>query len=62
LLLRYGLGLSEAADLVDRAIWTVLQSGARTADLDRRAGPVLTTSAMGQLIARQVEAANAAVF
>ena len=54
LLLRYGLQLSEAADLVDQAIGAVLSAGARTADLARPGEPVLGTRQVGEEVARLV--------
>ena len=60
LLLRYGLALPEAADLVDQAISDVLASGARTADLARPGEPVLGTVEIGELVTRQVLRGRAA--
>src|SRR6185436_19630137 len=40
LLLRYGLGLDEAADAVEQAIAKVLDSGAKTEDLAGETEPV----------------------
>jgi 3-isopropylmalate dehydrogenase len=54
LLLRHGLGLHEAADAVDQAIFAALAAGARTRDI---AGPdeaALTTRRMGERIADHV--------
>jgi 3-isopropylmalate dehydrogenase len=54
MLLRYGLGLHEAAEAVDQAITTVLASGARTPDIALIGEPTLGTRGMGQEIARWV--------
>jgi 3-isopropylmalate dehydrogenase len=54
LLLRHGLGLPDAANLVERAIAAALDAGARTADLALAGEPVVTTQEMGEAIARQV--------
>jgi 3-isopropylmalate dehydrogenase len=54
MLLRYGLGLAEAADLVDQAIGAALSAGVRTADLARPGEPVLGTRAVGEEVARLV--------
>jgi 3-isopropylmalate dehydrogenase len=54
LLLRHGLGLAEAADVVEQAIATVLAAGGRTADIARAGEAVLTTREMGEEIVRRV--------
>jgi 3-isopropylmalate dehydrogenase len=54
MLLRFGLGLREAADAVDRAVAAVLRAGARTADIARNGEAVLSTSEIGDRIARFV--------
>ncbi|MGH7581116.1 MAG: 3-isopropylmalate dehydrogenase [Gemmatimonadales bacterium] len=54
LLLRYGLGLPEAAAVVDQAVAAVLAAGARTADIARAGEPTLGTRAIGDEIARLV--------
>ena len=54
MLLRYALGLPEAAALVEQAIAAVLAAGARTADIALPGEPTLTTREMGEEIARQV--------
>ncbi len=54
LLLRYGLGLPEAAAVVDQAVVAVLASGARTADIARAGETVLGTREIGDEIARLV--------
>jgi 3-isopropylmalate dehydrogenase len=54
MLLRYGLGLVEAAETVERAIDAVLQAGARTPDLaiagERTLGTVEIGSEIGRLV------------
>lgn len=52
MLLRFGLSLAEAADVVDRAVAAVLSGGARTADLAQADEAALGTREMGQRIAR----------
>ena len=54
LLLRHGLGLPDAADLVERAITAALDTGMRTADLALAGEPTITTYEMGEAIARQI--------
>ena len=54
MLLRFGLGLWEAADAVDRAVAAVLSAGARTADIAGPNEPILTTAELGERIARFV--------
>jgi 3-isopropylmalate dehydrogenase len=54
MLLRYGLDLGEAADVVDQAVASVLDAGARTADIARPGDTVLGTRTMGEEIARLV--------
>lgn len=54
MLLRYGLGLPEAADGVDQAITAVLEAGARTPDIAGPGESVLGTREIGEEIARLV--------
>jgi 3-isopropylmalate dehydrogenase len=54
LLLRHGLELPEAADLVDQAIGSVLAAGFRTPDIARPGEPTLGTAEIGAEIARLV--------
>ena len=61
LLLRYGLGLVEAGEVVQQAIASVLEAGARTADLALPGEPSLGTRAMGEAIARAVARRRAEV-
>jgi 3-isopropylmalate dehydrogenase len=60
MLLRYGLGLPEAAAVVDQAVSAVLGAGARTADIARPGEPTLTTREMGEEVARLVSLGRAA--
>jgi 3-isopropylmalate dehydrogenase len=60
MLLRYGLDLPEAADLLDQAIASTILDGARTADIARAGEPVLSTREMGLQIAGSVLRRNAA--
>jgi 3-isopropylmalate dehydrogenase len=52
LLLRHGLGLGEAADLVDGAIRRVLDEGVRTRDLAHPGEPAVGTRELGERVAR----------
>jgi 3-isopropylmalate dehydrogenase len=54
MLLRYGLGLSEAADAVEQAIAVIVEGGARTQDIAQPGEVVVSTREMGEAIARQV--------
>jgi 3-isopropylmalate dehydrogenase len=54
LLLRHGLELPEAADLVDRSIAAVLDANLRTADLALPEQPSVSTSEMGEAVARVI--------
>ncbi|MGZ8392412.1 MAG: 3-isopropylmalate dehydrogenase [Gemmatimonadales bacterium] len=51
MLLRYGLGLAEAADAVEQAVSAVLGSGARTPDIARRGEATLGTREVGERVA-----------
>jgi 3-isopropylmalate dehydrogenase len=52
MLLRYGLDLAEAAEVIERAISWALDAGARTADIALAGEPTLTTRDMGGEIVR----------
>jgi 3-isopropylmalate dehydrogenase len=54
MLLRHGLGLTEAADAVEQAIAVILEGGARTQDIAQPGEVVVSTREMGEAIARQV--------
>jgi 3-isopropylmalate dehydrogenase len=54
MLLRYGLELDEAADQIDQSIATVLEAGARTADIKHRGEDSLSTREVGERVARQL--------
>ena len=54
MLLRYGLGLVEAAAVIDQAVAAVLAAGGRSADLAREGEPTLGTRELGDEIARLV--------
>jgi 3-isopropylmalate dehydrogenase len=53
--LRYSFGLGEAADKIERAIADALAQGLRTADIKGDAVQTVSTSAMGDAIARTLE-------
>ncbi len=54
LLLRYALGLTEAARLVEAGIASAVAAGARTSDIALGAEPILTTREMGEEVVRRV--------
>jgi 3-isopropylmalate dehydrogenase len=53
--LRYSFGMGAEADLIDRAIATVLDQGLRTADIKSEGAKVVSTSDMGSAILREIE-------
>jgi 3-isopropylmalate dehydrogenase len=54
MLLRYGLELPEAADLVEQGVADVIAAGARTRDIARPGETTLTTREMGDEVGRRV--------
>jgi 3-isopropylmalate dehydrogenase len=54
MLLRYGLGLGEAADLIAEAIERVITDGARTRDLAPAGGPHFSSRRMGEAVASYI--------
>ncbi|MEO7138059.1 MAG: 3-isopropylmalate dehydrogenase [Gemmatimonadales bacterium] len=58
MLLRHGLALPEAAQLVEEGIAAALTAGARTSDIALGGEPILTTSEMGEEVARRVAQAS----
>jgi 3-isopropylmalate dehydrogenase len=56
MLLRHGLALPEAAQLVEDGIAAALAAGARTSDIALAGEPMLTTREMGEEVARRVTA------
>jgi 3-isopropylmalate dehydrogenase len=58
LLLRYGLELADAGDLVEEAVRSVLNAGWRTQDIARKGEPALTTPEMGGKIIRALALAE----
>jgi 3-isopropylmalate dehydrogenase len=62
LLLRYGLKLPEAAELVEQAVETAITAGARTRDLAFSGEQSLTTQEMGEAIAQRVGAGKAEIL
>jgi 3-isopropylmalate dehydrogenase len=54
MLLRHGLGLSEAAMMVEQAISAVLSAGARTPDIARPGEPTIGTKELGERVATLV--------
>jgi 3-isopropylmalate dehydrogenase len=62
LLLRYGLRLPEAAELVEQAVETAISAGARTRDLALAGELALTTREMGEAIAQRVAAGRVEVL
>ena len=55
MLLRLGLGLQREAEVIERAVETVLAAGYRTADLAAPGEPTVSTRAMGDLVAQACE-------
>ena len=56
--LRYSFGLSEAADLVDRAIADVLASGIRTRDISGAGQNAVSTADMGAAVVKALQRLN----
>jgi 3-isopropylmalate dehydrogenase len=56
MLLRHGLKLPDAADVLDRAVRSVLDAGGRTRDLVRPGEPSLGTREFGERVVRAVRA------
>jgi 3-isopropylmalate dehydrogenase len=54
MLLRYSLRLPREAELVERAVASAIDAGARTADMGAPQGTALSTTAMGERIRRQI--------
>jgi 3-isopropylmalate dehydrogenase len=61
LLLRHGLGLGEAADLVDRAVRDVLDFGVRTRDIALPGEPSVGTREFGDRVVRAISSPRAAM-
>jgi 3-isopropylmalate dehydrogenase len=53
--LRYSLGLGEAADMVEKAISNVLNSGLRTKDIAAAGQNAVSTQEMGAAIMKEVQ-------
>jgi isocitrate/isopropylmalate dehydrogenase len=56
MLLRHGLGLVDAAEVLDQGVRSVLDAGGRTRDLVRPGEPVLGTREFGDRVVRAVRA------
>jgi 3-isopropylmalate dehydrogenase len=54
MLLRHSLALPREADLVERAVASVIAAGARTADMGAAVGEALSTTAMGERIRGEI--------
>jgi 3-isopropylmalate dehydrogenase len=54
--LRYSFGLTEAADMIDKAIANVLAKGLRTADIKGDATSTVSTTQMGEAIVSELQA------
>jgi len=57
--LRYSLGLGDAADLLDKAISSVLASGIRTADIAEKGENTVSTAEMGAAIVKALDELSA---
>ncbi len=55
LLLRHSLGLTQEADVVERAVHDVVEQGYRTADMTTAQGGAVSTQAMGEQVVRAIE-------
>ena len=56
MLLRHSLGLHNEAEAVEAAVFATIEEGARTADIATAGEKVVSTSAVGELVARRVSA------
>ena len=54
MLCRYSLGMSEPADLIEKAVIESLQQGARTQDIANAGDNVLSTSQMGDVVVKNL--------
>lgn len=54
MMLRWGLGLSEEADIIEEAVSNALSQGKRTADLARPGDTISSTEEMGELIVASI--------
>lgn len=54
MLLRHSLGLEEAANAVEKAVWNVLEAGHRTGDIAADKSKAVGTVEMGQLVLAQL--------
>jgi len=59
MLLRLSLGFDEAADAVEKAVWSVLDAGHRTGDIAADKSQALGTVEMGKLVLAELEKWNA---
>jgi len=55
LMLRYSFHLDAEAQLIERAVQNVLEAGKRTGDLTHQGESAVTTDAMGEAIAAEME-------
>lgn len=55
MLLRLSLGLDDAADKVEKAVWAVLDAGHRTGDIGADKSKALGTIAMGELVQEELK-------
>jgi 3-isopropylmalate dehydrogenase len=53
--LRYSFGLGEAADMIEKAISSVLDKGLRTADIKGNAPSIVSTVEMGEAIVAELK-------
>ena len=54
--LRYSFEMGKEADMIDKAIATVLEKGLRTADIAKEGDTVATTSEMGAAVLAELKA------
>lgn len=55
MLLRHSLGLDEAADRVEQAVWSVLDAGHRTGDIAADRSQAIGTTAMSELVLAELQ-------
>ena len=54
--LRYSFEMGKEADMIDKAIATVLEKGLRTGDIAKEGDTVVTTSQMGAAVLEEIKA------
>jgi 3-isopropylmalate dehydrogenase len=57
MLLRWSLGLHEAAGAIERAVTDVIDEGVSTGDIAAAGSPAVSTAAFGDAVARRIREA-----